>query len=289
MGLFKRDERLPDLGIQLGLPGQKGRVSLDEAFAKGRKEGRALLMPFLVCGYPDGDQFLRCVEAAAIAGADVAEIGIPFSDPIMDGPVIARASTQVLSGGQTLDQAFSLLERASAAFGGPIVAMTYYNLLLHRGLGMFASACASAGVDAVIVPDLTPEESLQWSVACQQSGVKSVYLAAPTSSDERLRRITQASEGFIYAASTLGVTGVRDVISDRAQDLVRRIRDVTDKPVAVGIGVSTAEHVARVATYADGVIVGSALVKAIDAAPADPADAVSSLVTSLRSAVGAGS
>lgn len=286
MGVFKRDERLPEHTVVTSVGDGSPRRMLAAAFESGKREGRALLMPFLVCGYPDGDAFVECVAAAGAAGADVLEIGIPFSDPIMDGPLIAAASNQVLARGQTVDDAFGLLGRAAVAFGRPLVAMTYYNVILRRGLQRFAQDCASAGVAGVIVPDLAVEESLQWGVACEQAGIAAVFLAAVTSSPERLHRIAQTSEGFIYAASTLGVTGVRDELSDRARTLVEGLRVASGKPVAVGIGVSTPEHAREVAGYADGVIVGSAIVRAIDQSPGDPAGGVSSLVVALRAALG---
>lgn len=286
MGLFKRDERIPEHTVTTTVGDGSPRRMLSSAFEAGKREGRALLMPFLVCGYPSGDAFVECVAAAGKAGADVLEIGIPFSDPVMDGPLIAAASTMVLTRGQTVDDAFGLLGRASVAFGGPIVAMTYYNVILRRGLQRFAQDCANAGVTGVIVPDLAVEESLQWGVACEQAGIAAVFMASVTSSPDRLHRIAQTSEGFIYAASTLGVTGVRDELSGRAHTLVDGLRNASGKPVAVGIGVTTPEHAREVAGYADGVIVGSAIIRAIDDSPDDPAAGVASLVTALRAALG---
>lgn len=283
MGVFKRDERLPEHTVVTTVGDGSPRRSLSAAFETGTRESRALLMPFLVCGYPDGDSFIDCVTAAGNAGADVLEIGIPFSDPVMDGPLIAAASNDVLSRGQTVDDAFGLLARASMAFGRPIVAMTYYNIILRRGLKRFAQDCASSGVSGVIVPDLAVEEALQWGVACDQAGIAAVFLASVTSTPERLQRIAHTSEGFIYAASTLGVTGVRDTLSDRAKTLVDSLREASGKPVAVGIGVTTADHAREVASYADGVIVGSAIVRA---AGEGGAKAVFSLVSELRAAVG---
>lgn len=285
MGLFKKDERIPEFAVTIGQGEAGPKGSIIAAFKQGKTEGRALLMPFLVCGYPDADRFLACVEAAGVSGADVLEIGVPFSDPIMDGPVIAAASNHVLSAKQSVDDAFGMLARAATVFRGPIVVMTYYNLLLRRGLPQFARDCASAGVAGVIVPDLTVEESLQWSVACEQAGIASIFMASSTSSDERLTRIGQACEGFIYAAGTLGVTGLRETLSGSAEDLVARLRSVTGKPVAVGIGVSNAEQAAAVAGFADGVIVGTAMIRAIDSAPHDPAPAVGRLVADLRAAL----
>ncbi|MFA5889591.1 MAG: tryptophan synthase subunit alpha [Actinomycetota bacterium] len=257
---------------------------LDAAFARGRAEGRALLMPFLVCAYPDPDAFVRMAVAAAEAGADVLEIGIPFSDPIMDGPVIQSATTAVLERGLRMSEALDLIARASAESGIPLVAMTYYNLVFHQGLERAAQAFATAGAAGAIIPDLSVEDAGPWRAACDAAGIATVFIAAQTSPPERLRSIGEASRGFVYAASLLGVTGVRQTLSDRARVLVESIRAQTDLPVAVGIGVSTAEHARAVAGYADGVIVGSAIV-ARAAAATDPAAAVGELVRELRAAV----
>jgi tryptophan synthase alpha chain len=253
---------------------------LTEAFSAGRTAGRALLMPFLVCGYPDDGSFIDVARACGEAGADVLEIGIPFSDPIMDGPVIQDAATRVLGRGGSTAAMIARAGEAAAAAGVPAVAMTYYNLLFGMGLERFASAIADAGLCGVIVPDLTVEEAADWRKACAGAGIASVFMASITSPDDRLRAIGEASDGFVYAASQLGVTGVRTEMSSRARDLVARIRGATELPVAVGIGVSTPEHAAEVASYADGVIVGSALVKRIGEA-GDPASAAGEFVGAL--------
>ena len=254
------------------------------AFAAGRSDGRALLMPYLVGGYPDEAAFVEIARAAGEAGADALEIGIPFSDPIMDGPVIQEASNTVLARGATTEAMIALAGRAAAAADVPAVVMTYYNLLYAMGLERFAGAVADAGLCGVIVPDLSVEESGEWRKECAATGIAPVFIASVTSPDDRLRAIGEASEGFVYAASLLGVTGVRTEISSRARDLVARIRAASELPVAVGIGVSTPEHAAEVASYADGVIVGSALVKAIGDA-SEPGAAVHSFIGELHAAV----
>jgi tryptophan synthase alpha chain len=259
-------------------------AKLEDAFRRGRSEGRALLMPYLVTGYPDGDTFVALAEAAARAGADVLELGIPFSDPIMDGPIIQRASTSVLERGLPANDALDLVGRAATAAGIPVVAMTYYNVLYHRGPRAAADALAGLGVSGAIVPDLAVEESDEWCPACREAGIASVMIAAPTSTPDRLRALADCSDGFIYAASTLGVTGLREHLSDRARTLVASLRAITTKPVAVGIGVSTPEQAREVAQYADGVIVGTAVVKSIDDGP-DPVTSVASLVGQLARAV----
>jgi tryptophan synthase alpha chain len=260
------------------------KARLEQAFAAGRSYGRALLMPFLVCGYPDDETFVEIARAAGASGADVLEIGIPFSDPIMDGPVIQEAAFSVLARSPRTEEMIALAGRAVAAAGVPAVAMTYYNLAFRCGLDVFASFLAGAGLCGAILPDLSVEESGEWRKACASAGIAPIFIAAVTSTDDRLKTIGEASEGFVYAASMLGVTGVRSELSSRARDLVSRIRAATDVPVAVGIGVSTAEHAAEVASYADGVIVGSALVKRIGDAR-DPALEAREFVGELREGI----
>lgn len=253
---------------------------LREAFTPGR----ALLMPFLVAGYPSEDAFGPIVDACVAAGADVLEIGLPFSDPVMDGPVIAAASQSVLDRGATFDSHLKMLTRAASA-GVPCVAMTYYNLLLRRGLVATAATLAAAGATAVIVPDLPVEAAADWRAASASAGLACVFLAAQTSPDERLRAIGEASTGFVYAASLLGVTGTRDSLDAGARVLVDRLRSVTDAPIALGIGVSDAEQARAAAAFADGVIVGSALVARLG--DEDPAAAAAAFVGSLREALDA--
>jgi tryptophan synthase alpha chain len=255
---------------------------LDDAFVE--KKGRALVMPYLVCGYPSGDAFVDIATAAVEAGAGVLEIGIPFSDPIMDGPIIQEATNAVLARGQRTADALKLIARAAEATGRPLVAMTYYNLIYRFGLDEFAGALADAGATGAIVPDLSVEDSRPWRDACARAGVAPVFIAAQTSTPERLRAIASAARGFVYAASLLGVTGVRESLDDRARALVTSIKQETELPVAVGIGVSTAEHANAVASYADGVIVGSAVVQRVTSAK-DPARAVGDFVAELVAAV----
>jgi tryptophan synthase alpha chain len=254
------------------------------AFAAGRAEGRALLMPFLVCGYPNDETFVEIARACGEAGADVLEIGIPFSDPIMDGPVVQEAAFSVLTRSPTAASLVELAGRGAAAAGCPAVAMTYYNLPFRAGPERFAASLATAGLTGAILPDLSVEESGAWRSASDAAGIATVFIAAITSTEDRLKAIGAASEGFVYAASILGVTGVRSELSAGARDLVGRIRGSTELPVAVGIGVSTPEHAAEVASYADGVIVGSALVKRIGNA-ADPGSEAGRFVGELRAGI----
>lgn len=255
--------------------------ALRAAFATRRR----LLMPFVVAGYPTHDGFAAVVDACVASGADVLEVGLPFSDPVMDGPVIAAASHEVLERGTTFDDHLVMLERA-ARTGRPCVAMTYYNLLLHRGLDRMAHALAEAGATGTIVPDLPVEAAGPWRAASDAAGLACVFLAAQTSTEDRLRAIGEASTGFVYAASLLGVTGTRDALDAGARTLVGRVRAVTETPVALGIGVSTPEQAAIAARFADGVIVGSALVSRLSGVP-DPAEAAGTFVAALRVAVDA--
>ena len=256
---------------------------LEERFAT--RNGRALLMPFLVCGYPDPETFVELCLTAEANGADVLEIGLPFSDPVMDGPVIAAATHEVLSRGFRVDDALDLLTKVRDRITAPFVAMTYTNLAFRRGYDRFAQQLVEAGASGVILPDLSVEDAGDHLVACRARGLGSIFIAAQTSPPDRIAALAKTSSGFVYAASLLGVTGVRDALSANAKDLVATIRSASDLPVAVGIGVSTPEHAAEVATYADGVIVGSALVRAIQEAE-DPVAATASKVSALRAALG---
>lgn len=256
---------------------------LADAFASGAADQRALVMPFLVCGYPDPQTFVALARGCAEAGADVLEIGVPFSDPIMDGPVIQAATTEVLRRGLHTGDALELIGRAAEESGIPVVAMTYYNLIFRYELERFAATLAAGGGSGVIVPDLSVEDSDEWRAAAGAHGLATVFLAAQTSTDERLERIARCSSGFVYAASLLGVTGLREDVNTGARALVDRIKRHASVPVALGIGISTTEHAREVAPFADGVIVGSAIVKMIDLA-GDPVRRVRTFVSELRDA-----
>jgi tryptophan synthase alpha chain len=257
-------------------------TSVAEAIRAANADGRAALVIYLPAGYPDLDTSRACLEAAAEAGADLLEVGFPYSDPLMDGPTIQAASQAALDRGYTPDDDFALCAALTAAVEVPALVMTYYNLAWHYGgverLEAFATAAVGAGLAGAILPDLPAEEGARWRQAAAAHGLASVFLAAPTSSDARLAAVAEASDGFVYATSTLGVTGERQSLSAMAGPLVARLRAVTDKPVCVGIGVTTGDHAAEVATFADGVIVGSAAVRA--AGEGGP-DAVAALVRDL--------
>lgn len=241
-------------------------MSVAETVRGANDDGRAALVIYLPAGYPDMETSRACLEAAAEAGADLLEVGFPYSDPLMDGPVIQAACQAALEQGYTPADDFAMCAKLTAAVDVPALVMTYYNLAWHYGgverLTAFAADAAQAGLAGTILPDLPAEEGGPWTAAAAAAELATVFLAAPTSTEERLRAVAEATTGFVYATSTLGVTGVRQSLSGLAGPLVQRLREVTDKPVCVGIGVSTAAHAAEVAAFADGVIVGSAVVRA---------------------------
>jgi tryptophan synthase alpha chain len=229
---------------------------------------------------------VAAATAMVEAGVDVIEIGLPYSDPVMDGPVIQRAVDAALAQGIRITDVIATAGRV-AATGAPTLVMTYWNPIERYGVERFAADLAAAGGAGVITPDLTPEEAAAWSAATAASGLDTVFLAAPSSPDERIDKVASLTTGFIYAASTMGVTGTRAQVGSRAAELVARVRERSNAPVAVGLGVSTPEQAAEVAAYADGVIVGSAFVqRLLDAAsPQDGVEAVRALAHELSAAV----
>jgi tryptophan synthase alpha chain len=197
----------------------------------------------------------------ADAGADVLEVGPPYSDPLIDGPVIQQAVTAALEAGTRLDDVLGLVADLTAGVDTPVVLLVYYNLVAHRGPQRFAAELAAAGACGAIVPDLPPEEAGEWLAAAARQRVAPVFLAAPTSTDRRLRAVGEATRGFVYAQASLGVTGLRTSLAAGIEELVARVRAHTDLPVCAGIGISNAEQAAAVARFADGAVVGSALVR----------------------------
>jgi tryptophan synthase alpha chain len=236
-------------------------IALEKHLRGLREAGRKALVVYLTGGVPDTVSFVDHVRAAAEGGADVIEIGIPWSDPVIDGPVIQRASELALRKGVSPTD---VLDAASVAdVGVPVVAMTYYNPVLRMGVERFAGALASRGLAGAIVPDLPLEESRAWEAAAGAAGVAAVLLAAPNASGDRLTEICQRATGFVYAMSLLGVTGVRPGLPSSAIELGDRLRALTDLPVLLGIGISGGPQAAEAARHADGVIVGSALVRRV--------------------------
>ena len=239
---------------------------LEELFVKTRAEKRAALIAYIPAGFPTIKDCHRVIQAFVDGGVDAIEIGFPYSDPVMDGPTIQAAAVKSLENGTSAEDVLDALEVAVNA-GVPSLVMTYWNPIEKYGVEKFAAAIATRGGSGVIHPDLTVEESAGWLAATTHSEINPVYVVALSTSDKRLALVTSNCGGFVYAASLMGVTGARASISSGAEDLVARIRAVTDLPVSVGLGVSTREQAREVAAYADGVIVGSAFVKAILDAP----------------------
>lgn len=231
--------------------------AIELAFLAKRAEGRKLLVPFITGGM--SDEWLDAVRAAADAGADAIEIGIPFSDPIMDGPVIQQASTMALARGAT---PLSVLSEASKAdVGIPLVVMTSYNIAFRAGHERYARLLVDNGIAGTILPDLPLEECEQWMGASQPLGVETVLLAAPTSPKARLRRIAEMSRGWVYGVGTMGVTGERATLAASASEIATRLKAVTNRPVLIGVGISNAAQAQEVASVADGVIVGASVVR----------------------------
>ena len=242
--------------------------------------GGKCLVPYVTGGYPG---WVESVRACAANGADAVEIGIPFSDPVMDGPVIQQASQKALDDGAT---PVSILQEARALdVGIPLVVMCYYNTVFHAGHERFASDLRAAGISGAIVPDLPLEESTDWCAAADAAGVETVMLAAPTAPDERLPRVTARARGFVYSVGLLGVTGERDTLAGTATRLAARVKAVTDKPVLVGVGVSNAAQAVEASTVADGVVMGAAVVRRMmEGGP----DAVGAFVHEVRAALDGG-
>lgn len=224
----------------------------------------AALIGYLPVGFPNVEGSIEAMVELVRSGVDIIEVGVPYSDPGMDGPVIQRAAEAALEGGVRTKDVFTAVE-AIAAAGGTAVVMSYWNLVLQYGIRDFARDLDSAGGGGIITPDLIPDEAGDWLAASDEFDLDRIFLAAPSSSPERLARIVDGSRGFVYAASTMGVTGVRSEVDDHARDLVARLREAGADRACVGLGVSNREQAAEVAAYADGVIVGSALVRALDA------------------------
>jgi len=240
--------------------------AIASAFATARAENRAALVGYLPAGFPSVGAAIEAAIAIAQAGADIIEIGLPYSDPLIDGPVIQEAVHRALTGGVHVTDVLATVE-ALAAAGVPTLIMTYWNPVDRYGIAAFAADLAKAGGSGLITPDLTPEEAGPWLAAAKEHGLDPVFLVAPSSTDRRIELITAACGGFVYAASLMGITGARDSVGNQAASLVSRVRQYTDLPVAVGLGVRDGSQAAQVASFADGVIVGSAFVQRLLAAP----------------------
>ena len=249
------------------------------AFAGGKA-----FIPFITCGDPDLETTAACVRAMAAAGADIIELGIPFSDPTAEGPVIQGANVRALAGGVTTDKIFAFVKELREDVTVPMVFMTYANVVYSYGSERFLSACRDIGVDGIILPDLPFEEKEEFLDVCRANGVDLISLIAPTS-ENRIAMIAKEAEGFIYIVSSLGVTGVRSEITTDLSAIVKVIRENTDVPCAIGFGISTPQQAAGMATLADGVIVGSAIIKILEAKGKDAPEEIGAYVKSMKDAI----
>jgi tryptophan synthase alpha chain len=263
-----------------------GTSSIDALFERTRAEGRAALVGYLPAGFPDVETSVAALTAMIEGGCDLVEIGLPYSDPVMDGPTIQAAAETALANGFRTSHAFEVVRRV-AATGAPTVVMTYWNPVERYGVERFAADLAAAGGAGLITPDLIPDEAQEWEAASRGHGLDRTYLVAPSSTHERLVMTAEAASGFIYATAVMGVTGQRQETSSAAPELVARLREVTDKPIGVGLGVSNGAQAHEIAQYADAVIVGSAFVRRVlDAPDAESAVvAVRELAQELRAGV----
>ena len=252
-----------------------------DAFAAAKAEGRGALVGYLPAGFPDVDGSIAAMRTMVEAGCDVIEVGLPYSDPVMDGPTIQAAAQQALEAGTRTSDVLRVVE-AVAATGVPTVVMTYWNPVVRYGVEKFATDLANAGGAGLITPDLVPDEADEWVAAADAHSLDKIFLVAPSSTDVRLRSTVEACRGFVYATAVMGVTGARESSSDLAGPLVARARAVTDLPVCVGLGVSHGDQAAEVASYADGVIVGSAFVRRLLDAGTDRAAGLASLAELTR-------
>ena len=256
--------------------------ALDDLFARTREQGRAALIGYLPAGYPTHELAVAGLQAMVEAGVDAVEVGIPYSDPLMEGPVIQAAHQAALEGGTRVADVLRTVRAVADAGGVPLV-MGYWNPVHRYGFDRWARDLRAAGGVGAITPDLIPEEAPEWLAACAEHGLDPVFLVAPSSTDERIRVVGQTNRGFVYAAAVMGVTGARASVGERAEGLVARVRAQTALPVAVGLGVSTGDQAAHIAGFADGVVVGSALVSALrDGGPAAVRDLTPELADGVR-------
>lgn len=236
---------------------------VEEAIARAQRSGRGAFIGYLPAGFPDVATSVRAAIALAENGADVIELGPPYSDPVMDGPIIQEATRTALAAGFRMRDLFAIIREITAVTSVPVVVMTYWNPVLQYGVDRFADDLLAAGAAGVITPDITPEAAGEWIAASERTGLDRIFLAAPTSSDERLDLVVSSSTGFVYTVSTMGITGERADLDQAARTLVQRLRAHGATRACVGIGISTADQIAGVLEYADGAIVGTALVRAL--------------------------
>jgi tryptophan synthase alpha chain len=262
-------------------------VTVSECFERSRAHARCALIPFITAGDPDLETTAKSLKALDDNGADLIELGVPYSDPLADGPVIQAAATRSLQRGTRLDNVLDMVSAVSPTLRAPLVLFTYYNPILNRGIEPFLQQIAMAGAKGLVVPDLPLEEADSLLSPAAAYGIELVLLVAPTSPPERIAAIAQQSQGFIYLVSTTGVTGMRSQVEARVKDLLLELRTVTDKPVGVGFGISQPEQARQVMDWgADAVIVGSAFVKRLaEGTPAQGLQAITEFCQSLKSAL----
>lgn len=257
-------------------------TSVSDCFARLRDRGQCALIPFITAGDPDLETTATALQRLDDSGADLIELGVPYSDPLADGPVIQAAATRALQRGTRLDDVLAMLTALSPTLQAPVILFTYYNPIHYRGVSTFMAQVAQAGAKGLVIPDLPLEEAEAVLQDATAHGLELTLLVAPTSSEERIRKIAAQSQGFIYLVSTTGVTGMRSQLETRVQDLLLMLRQVTDKPIGVGFGISQTEHARQVMNWgADAAIVGSAFVKRL--ATGTPSQGLSEVASFCRS------
>uniref|UniRef100_A0A224XGY8 Tryptophan synthase alpha chain n=1 Tax=Hypericum kalmianum TaxID=473045 RepID=A0A224XGY8_9ROSI len=263
-------------------------VGLAETFSNLKRQGKVALIPYITAGDPDLATTAEALKVLDSCGSDIIELGVPYSDPLADGPVIQAAATRSLARGTTFNAVASMLKEVIPQLSCPVALFTYYNPILKRGIGKFMSTVRDLGVHGLVVPDVPLEETETLRKEALKNNIELVLLTTPTTPQERMKAIVEASEGFVYLVSAVGVTGARATVSDKVQNLLAQIKEATTKPVAVGFGISTPEHVKQVVGWgADGVIVGSAMVKLLSEAksPEEGLKELEAFTKSLRSAL----
>lgn len=257
---------------------------ISERFAELRRSGRTGLVAYIMAGDPDLETTRRLILALERAGADVIELGVPFTDPLADGPSIQAANERALASGTTLEQILELVTDLRKESQIPLLLMTYYNPIFKAGMAEVARAAKTAGVDGMLITDLPPEEAAEWKETATAAGLDTIFLLAPTSTDERIRIACKIASGFVYCVSRTGVTGVQAELPPDLDALLSRIRAETDQPVAVGFGVSTAEHVRQIGEWCDAAVVGSAIVNRVAERGKESPAVVAEFVQSLKGA-----
>jgi tryptophan synthase alpha chain len=262
-------------------------TSISQCFESLRNRNQCALIPFITAGDPDLETTAKALKILDAAGADIIELGVPYSDPLADGPVIQAAATRALERGVRLDDVLSVVEGIRKDVRSPIILFTYYNPILNRGIEKFLTQIANAGVQGLVVPDLPLEEAETLLKPAADKGIEVVLLVAPTSPKERIEAIARQSQGFIYLVSVTGVTGMRSGLETRVKDILLDLRSITDKPIGIGFGISSPEHAKQVKDWgADAAIVGSAFVKRLnEGTPEQGLDAIADLCKSLKLAI----